>query len=98
MMSRCAETMVNISIWLIEILMTGVIIMFIYLGTKADKNESSGLYLSAVIVLLFLLVFNCMLYCFYDDLKIAIAIVDAAADFFADTKRIIPLSFIQFFI
>lgn len=41
-------------------------------------------------------IFNCLLYCFYTQFKIAIAVIDAAADFFADTKRIIIVSMLHF--
>jgi len=33
-----------------------------------------------------------MLYCYYTQLKVAIAVIDAAADFFAATNRLIVLS------
>lgn len=44
------------------------------------------------------LVFNCMLYCYWSQLEIAIAIVDCAADFFNATKRLIILSVFYFVI
>lgn len=41
--------------------------------------------------------FNCMMYCFWSKLKEGIAIIDATADFFIETKRIVFISLFQFF-
>lgn len=35
------------------------------------------------------LLFNCMLWCFWSKVKMAIAVIDAAADFVTDTKRLV---------
>lgn len=43
-----------------------------------------------------LLLFNCLLCCFWKSIKIAIALIDATADFFAATKRIIFVSLVYF--
>jgi hypothetical protein len=60
------------------------------------KERREYLYFSALVVFLCWAYFNCKLYlfyiCFYIELKVAIAVIDAAADFFADTKRIIIVS------
>jgi len=45
-----------------------------------------------------LLFFNCLLYCYWSQLEIAIAIVDCAADFFNATRRLFVLSVFYFFI
>lgn len=42
------------------------------------------------------LFFNCMLFCYRDKLKVAIAVIDAAADYYAATKRLIFVSLMYF--
>ena len=51
----------------------------------------------AVLLLLGAL-FVCMIWCYRNALDIAIAIIDAAADFLIDTKRIILVSIGYFFV
>lgn len=57
--------------------------------TKDGKNASIAL-------IAMVMIFNVVLYCFRQQLKIAIAIIDAAADFLAATKRLILVSFVWF--
>lgn len=45
---------------------------------------------------LFSLLFACMIYCGYNQLKTAIDVIDAAADFLAKTKRIIAVPIVYF--
>lgn len=40
--------------------------------------------------------FNCVLYCYREKVKIAIAVIDAAADYYAATKRLIFVSIFYF--
>ena len=42
------------------------------------------------------LILNCMLYCYKDKLAVAIAVIDAAADYYAATKRLIFVSLFFF--
>lgn len=47
---------------------------------------------------LFSLLFALMIYCGYNQLKTAIDVIDAAADFLAKTKRIIAVPIIYFIV
>merc|ERR1712166_84158 len=50
-------------------------------------------------ILLFMgLIFVCMIWCNRTSLETAIAIIDASADFFIDTKRLILVSIMYFFV
>lgn len=49
-------------------------------------------------MVLFGLLFMCMLWCNRKSLETAIAIIDASADFFIDTKRLIFVSITYFFV
>ena len=42
--------------------------------------------------------FACLVYCGYSSLKLAIDVIDAAADFLAKTKRIILVPVLYFFL
>jgi hypothetical protein len=46
----------------------------------------------------FSMVFGCMIYCGYDQLKSAIDVLDASADFLAGTKRIFLVPLFYFFL
>lgn len=62
--------------------------------TFGVTSMSPGFLLCLAIVLMIVtLVFFCMLWCSYDQLKTAIDVVDAAADFLNGTKRLIAVSF-----
>ena len=41
-------------------------------------------------------ILNCMLYCYKDKLAVAIAVIDAAADYYAATKRLVFVSMFFF--
>ena len=44
------------------------------------------------------LIFACMIYCGYNQLKTAIDVLDASADFLAGTKRIFLVPIVYFFV
>jgi len=44
------------------------------------------------------LLFACAIYCKFKELKTAIDVVDASADFLAKTKRVIGVPFVFFFL
>jgi hypothetical protein len=44
------------------------------------------------------LIFNCMLWCYWTQVKVAIAVIDATADFMASTKRMFFVSIYSFII
>lgn len=68
-------------------------------STQSDFEEKSKSYLIFGIVGgLFALLFMCMIYCGYNQLKTAIDVIDAAADFLAKTKRIILVPILYFVI
>jgi hypothetical protein len=91
-----------VSVALIELFMVLAVLGFAYAGiqtkgtTQPMQQRRMGLFIGALVCLVILLIFNCMLYCYYTQFKIAIAVIDAAADFFADTKRIIFVSLMSF--
>jgi len=69
----------------------------IYSFFKSTADDKNSFLFGGLLFLGFGLIFNCMMYCFWSKLKEGIAIIDATADFFVATKRIIFVSLFQFF-
>jgi|APSaa5957512535_1039671.scaffolds.fasta_scaffold45781_2 hypothetical protein len=92
-MSRQTELLAKISIVGLEICFVIGIGAGLYLYSA--KRNQAGLIIACVVAF-FALIFNCMLYCYRDKLKVAIAVIDAAADYYAATKRMIFVSIFYF--
>ena len=95
-LSRFANCLAKFSVLVIELGFIGGIGASIMMSKNASSK--SGYYIAAGVVGLMFLMFNMMLWCFYKQFKVAIAVVDATADFFAATKRIVLVSVIYFFV
>lgn len=92
-MSRQTELMVKISIVGMELCYIAGIGAGLYLYSQT--KSLGGAFLAGILGFMFLL-FNCALYCYRDKLKVAIAVIDAAADYYAATKRLIFVSLLYF--
>jgi hypothetical protein len=86
LLSRQTELMVKISVVGIELCYIAGIGAGLYLGSPAFAG----------CVAFLCLIFNCILCCYKDKIKVAIAIIDAAADYYAATKRLIFVSLFYF--
>lgn len=58
-------------------------------------GEDVGM-VGAVVFGIFFILFNVLLYCKWDQVKMAIAVIDATAEFFVETKRINFVSIMYF--
>lgn len=58
-------------------------------------GEDGGM-VGAVVFGIFFILFNVLLYCKWDQVKMAIAVIDATAEFFVETKRINFVSIMYF--
>ena len=98
-MSRFANCLAKFAILLIELFWIGAIGSCIYLRgqSSATNDEKRGYLIGAIISFVFFAIFNLMLCCFRKQIQVAIAVVDATADFFAATKRIVIVSIVYFF-
>jgi hypothetical protein len=63
-----------------------------------DMDDGGGLVLTGVVLIILGLIFTCQIWCYRHSLETAIAIIDASADFFMATKRIILMSLMFFMI
>lgn len=95
-LSRFANCLAKFSVLVIELGFIGGIGGSIFMSK--DATSKSSYYIAAGVVGVIFLIFNMMLCCFYKQFKVAIAVVDATADFFAATKRIILVSVTYFFV
>lgn len=59
------------------------------------SGEDAGMVVAAIFGVFFIL-FNILLYCKWDMIKMAIAVIDATAEFFVETKRINFVSIMYF--
>jgi hypothetical protein len=99
-MSRFADCMSKLAILVIETSMIGWIgVTFWLRGQPHTTNGEKTAYLWAAIGAgIIFVIFNLLLCCFWKQVKVAIAVIDATADFFAATKRIILVSVLYFFV
>ena len=91
MMSFAANCLAKCAILIVELCtIAGLALSFYH---AQDTEVSRKAYIIAGIALsCFWLVFNCMLWCYWTQIKVAIAVVDASADFMASTKRMFFVS------
>jgi hypothetical protein len=68
------------------------------IGEDGTKTANTAMIISGAVLLLFGLCTVCMIYCNRKSLEIAIAIIDASADFQMDTKRLFFVAVFYFFI
>lgn len=91
-MSRQTVILAYISVVGLEICYVAGIGANLYFYSKGYRGCMFG----AIFIAILALIFNCMLYCYRDKLKVAIAVIDAAADYYAATKRMILVSIFYF--
>jgi hypothetical protein len=61
------------------------------------KDSASGFLVGAIVLGLSAIIFLIMLVCGFNQLKVAIDVVDASADFLRKTKRVISVPVVYFF-
>ena len=67
-------------------------------NSTPDAEQQKSLLIMGIMAGLFSMLFACMIFCGYSQLKTAIDVIDAAADFLAKTKRILAVPVLYFFI
>jgi hypothetical protein len=97
MMSACARGLAIFSLILLFISFFGGAGACFMMSTKVVDEKSIYL-ISGAILAVMGLIFVCCIYCNRNSLETAIAIVDASADFFVATKRIVIVSIVYFII
>jgi hypothetical protein len=90
-MSSFTETLCMVAIVVYDLLLAAGIAAGAYMLTMTKLQPVGGFLI--VFCGILALLFNCMLWCYWTHVKIGIAIVDATADFFVATKRMVLVSF-----
>jgi len=99
-MSRFANALAMIALLIIEACIFGGAGALFFLRSQPNvSDKDKKIYLAVACAIIgFGLLYNLVLWCYWTTMKIAIALVDATADFFAATKRIILVSCFYFFV
>jgi hypothetical protein len=93
-MAHYADALAKFGVLMIELLILAGIggAFMASRDPDASSNSVTVSYIAAGAFSLFFMIFNLVLCCQWKNFKVAIAIIDASADFFAATKRIILVS------
>jgi len=97
-MSCCSNFIAYISIGMIELVFASGIGTSIYMAGQQNNGSSVGWWISFGCFCFSALLFNCLMFCYWSKVKIAIAVIDATADFIVATKRLIFVTIFYFFI
>lgn len=97
LMANCAHVLAYFAIGLVELILLATIGGNVY-GATQVKDGAMGFWIGAGVALLFFLLFNCMLWCYWSKLQVAIAVIDSTADFMVATKRIAFVTIYYFFV
>jgi len=89
LISAHPETVCKAVIGIVELFL---VLIMVVIALIAVNQENSAIYGAIVPFAAIFLGFNCMLWCFKDDLGIAIGVIDTSADFYNDTKRLMFIS------
>lgn len=95
LMSNCARCLAMCAIGILLLSFFGGGAACIFVGLSPSNTP---LLISGGVLLVFGLLTVCMLWCNRTSLETAIAIIDASADFMIDTKRLILVSIMYFFV
>lgn len=96
LMAHCAHLLAYIAIGLVELLFLAAIGGNIY-GMTQVADGKTGFIIGAIVSAVAFLIFNCMLWCYWSKLQVAIAVIDSTADFMVATKRIALVTIYYFF-
>lgn len=88
LMAHCVNLLAYLAVILLHVIFIGGAGGMVY-GAMKNGNSSLGLYIGAGCMVLSVLFFDLMIYCYKTQFKMALAIIAAAADFATETKRLI---------
>ena len=103
-MDKCADIIAWASVWLLFFFIVASGAITWYYASKVDHdddpNNDYGTHLFYLAFFLWILGFLFLLFicCAWNSLKVSIAIIETAADWFADTKRILFVPVFYFFV
>lgn len=95
-MSNFAHIIAYIAIVMLEIIFVAGMGACIYGATRV--SNPTGMWIGFGVTLACFLLFNCMMWCYWSKMKVAIAVIDATADFMVATKRMAFVTVFYFFV
>mmetsp|Transcript_37007 Transcript_37007/g.56740 ORF Transcript_37007/g.56740 Transcript_37007/m.56740 type:complete len:368 (+) Transcript_37007:412-1515(+) len=99
LMSFATTLLAYVSIMVIELFFLGGGAALVFTGhNQISHDAKTGFYVGGGCMIFFGVIFNLLLCCFWKKMKVAIAVVDATADFFVATKRLVFVSIFYFFV
>jgi hypothetical protein len=87
-MSSCAHVLAYIAIGLLELLFIAGMGGALYGVSQSHGQGATGFWITFASLAVAFLIFNLLMWCYWTKLQIAIAVIDATADFMVATKRI----------
>jgi len=91
LMSAYPEALSKISVVLVLLMWAIIAGVNFYVAFKEPSFKAVGI-IFGLFSLLMIAIFVCWLWCYYGSFEIAIAVIDTAADYYNDTKRLFFLS------
>lgn len=100
MMSNFANCLAKFAILVIELCIMGAAGVSFYLRSNINytPHQQKGYLIAGIVMVVVFLVFNMFLCCFWKQVEVAIAVLDATADFFAATKRVALVAVFYFLV
>jgi hypothetical protein len=100
MMSRFANCLAKLALLIIELILIGAVALTFYFrsDTFNDEDDKKTYLIVGCTLIVITAIYNMILCCFWKQINVAIAVIDATADFFAATKRIVFTSVLYFFV
>lgn len=95
-MSNFAHIIAYIAIAMLEIIFVAGMGAALYGTTKV--NPATSMWITFGCILFAFLLFNCLMWCSWSKMKVAIAVIDSAADFMVATKRMVLVTILYFFV
>lgn len=97
-MSNCAHVLAYIAIGLLELLFVAGMGGALYGVSKSSGSDANGFWITFAAIAVAFLIFNCLMWCYWTKLQVAIAVIDATADFMVATKRVALVTIWYFFL
>lgn len=98
-MSLAANLIAYIAIGMIEMLWLAAIGTSFYMAIHGGGKDSQlSWWIATAFVFFSAIIFNCLMCCFWSKMKVAIAVIDATADFVVSAKRLVLVALWYFIV
>ena len=91
-MANCSDIMGIITLFMVELLIFTIIGICSYYSIRSEGGAKLSYAISGCVFTIILIIFNCLLWCFWDQFMLASYIINIACEFLANTKRLMVIS------